>query len=125
MTHIDVELVVRDWLRAELLSADGRVFLSFPEGDTITDALVVLQLIGAPTDEMTQEALVQFDVFASERVGAETTSRELCAVLEGLNTSPADEVLGAYGVTRSRAYGVDDPLRRYMVQAVLTVRVSA
>lgn len=124
----DPEAAVRAWARDALLSAGGRVFFSWPESDdaTAAGAVVTLALIASPGDEWGQEALVQFDVWSNLRSEAAVCAAELCGLLEGLNKAPVTSegirFWGAYGVNSRRMFEQNDALRRYVVEATISMR---
>lgn len=127
-TFGDPEAALRTWARTELLSAEGRVFFSWPESDnaTLEGPVVTLSLIGSSGDEWGQEVLVQFDVWAVTRDEAAGCSAELCGLLEGLNKAPTTSegvrFWGAYGVGVRRMFEQNDALRRFVVEATVSTR---
>lgn len=127
-TFGDPEAALREWARLALTGAGGRVFFSWPESDNATAAgpVVTLSMIASPGDEWGQEVLVQFDVWADTRAEAAGCAAELCGLLEGLNKVPVDSAgvrfWGAYGVSSRRFYEQNDALRRFVVEATVSMR---
>lgn len=128
---VDVETPVRDWLRTVNLSGIGeRVYVGLPAGATLL-ALEVSLLDGGITAGEAPVADTQFSFSVwgekSQRAAAASAAWSLVSVLHSVRSTPLSTLtlLGARVVLGPVPRFDPDGTPRYLLDAALTVRVSA
>lgn len=125
--YVDVERPVRAWLRSNLTSASGRVFLALPERCAYP-ALEMSLVDGGidPSEAPVANALFQFSAWSNRRDEAADLAWALVDLLHGARTVTLDAtltLLGAQVVTGPVFRPDPDKFSRYIVDAALAVRV--
>jgi hypothetical protein len=115
-TWVDVEIAVREWARDFVLSADRRVFFSAHD-DTTVPQIVVQRIAGRD-----ESCLIQFDVWAPNKLTAVQVSTELATALDALARFSHEGVLlhGADVQNVRWQPDAEDNMPRYIIDAILT-----
>lgn len=118
---------LRDWLRTQSLSVGARVYAHRLARDATLPAVTLTKIGLTPDGTTTEQALVQFDCWATSDLQAEELAAELKTCLEqaGPVTSGGVRFHGTQIEAEVALPDPDDGTPRYVVAALVVTSVTA
>ncbi len=119
--YVDVEGLVRMWVQSAI--PDVAVHFSLPTTDPVSLPVILVTRVGGSASGPLDQPLIQFDCFGSNKHQAAAVAYLLASALEELNQPGASRALLGADDIQIRSYSdVNDKVKRYIVEARVTLR---